>query len=275
VRQSANTHCLRLSLIPVGWRYSKTNGCTLRCVISLDSDDASSSVLCLQSTMPYSATYATYSLTCQGSAAVHRRARQYGRHGSRSNPSPSITCNRVYSSFPRCSPLPASRRLAALVRRARRTSAEMPALETDLLNPDPAVEAQKHKLKRLVQSPNSFFMDVKCPGCYTMCVSRLSSICVTFCFARRCMNCCRKATARCRSPLLLTSCTDCFSPVLATVGPLSCLVIACALLNSFPQHDCLLARTNSGGMWRVRNGALPADWRTGPAHRGLLLSQEA
>jgi len=42
------------------------------------------------------------------------------------------------------------------------------ALECDLLHPDPAVEAKKHKLKRLVQSPNSFFMDVKCPGCFTM-----------------------------------------------------------------------------------------------------------
>merc|ERR1712137_1492959 len=38
----------------------------------------------------------------------------------------------------------------------------------DLLNPDPLKEAQKHKLKRLVQSPNSFFMDVKCPGCYNI-----------------------------------------------------------------------------------------------------------
>merc|ERR1711998_576150 len=38
----------------------------------------------------------------------------------------------------------------------------------DLLNPDPLQEAQKHKLKRLVQSPNSFFMDVKCPGCYNI-----------------------------------------------------------------------------------------------------------
>ncbi|KAK7800088.1 hypothetical protein U0070_002429 [Myodes glareolus] len=27
-------------------------------------------------------------------------------------------------------------------------------------------EKRKHKKKRLVQSPNSFFMDVKCPGCY-------------------------------------------------------------------------------------------------------------
>ncbi|KTW31348.1 40S ribosomal protein S27 [Pneumocystis jirovecii RU7] len=41
-------------------------------------------------------------------------------------------------------------------------------LAVDLLNPIPAVEAQKHKLKRLVQSPNSFFMDVKCPGCFNI-----------------------------------------------------------------------------------------------------------
>ena len=40
--------------------------------------------------------------------------------------------------------------------------------ETDLLHPLPSVEAQKHKLKRLVQTPNSFFMDVKCPGCFHM-----------------------------------------------------------------------------------------------------------
>ena len=34
----------------------------------------------------------------------------------------------------------------------------------DLLHPTPEEEKKKHKLKRLVQSPNSFFMDVKCPG---------------------------------------------------------------------------------------------------------------
>nr|CAD2137289.1 unnamed protein product [Meloidogyne enterolobii] len=39
-------------------------------------------------------------------------------------------------------------------------------LAVDLLHPDPVKEQQKHKLKRLVQHPNSFFMDVKCPGCY-------------------------------------------------------------------------------------------------------------
>jgi len=35
----------------------------------------------------------------------------------------------------------------------------------DLLNPSKEELARTHKLKRLVQSPNSFFMDVKCPNC--------------------------------------------------------------------------------------------------------------
>uniref|UniRef100_A0A8C6BH88 40S ribosomal protein S27 n=1 Tax=Monodon monoceros TaxID=40151 RepID=A0A8C6BH88_MONMO len=38
-------------------------------------------------------------------------------------------------------------------------------LAKDLLHPSPE-EKRKHKKKRLVQSPNSYFMDVKCPGCY-------------------------------------------------------------------------------------------------------------
>ncbi|KAJ2996603.1 40S ribosomal protein S27 [Globomyces sp. JEL0801] len=38
-------------------------------------------------------------------------------------------------------------------------------LAVDLLNPLEATERSSHKLKRLVQSPNSFFMDVKCSGC--------------------------------------------------------------------------------------------------------------
>jgi small subunit ribosomal protein S27e len=37
-------------------------------------------------------------------------------------------------------------------------------LAVDLLNPLPESEKRSHKLKRLVQSPNSYFMDVKCPG---------------------------------------------------------------------------------------------------------------
>jgi len=35
----------------------------------------------------------------------------------------------------------------------------------DLLNPPPQETSRTHKLKRLIPAPNSFFMDVKCPGC--------------------------------------------------------------------------------------------------------------
>uniref|UniRef100_A0A8C8HWH2 40S ribosomal protein S27 n=1 Tax=Oncorhynchus tshawytscha TaxID=74940 RepID=A0A8C8HWH2_ONCTS len=39
-------------------------------------------------------------------------------------------------------------------------------LTKDLMHPTLEAERQRHKKKRLVQSPNSYFMDVKCPGCY-------------------------------------------------------------------------------------------------------------
>ncbi|MEQ2197637.1 40S ribosomal protein S27 [Xenoophorus captivus] len=39
-------------------------------------------------------------------------------------------------------------------------------LAKDLLHCSPEEEKRRHKKKRLVQSPNSYFMDVKCPGCY-------------------------------------------------------------------------------------------------------------
>mmetsp|Transcript_17206 Transcript_17206/g.21165 ORF Transcript_17206/g.21165 Transcript_17206/m.21165 type:complete len:82 (+) Transcript_17206:114-359(+) len=38
----------------------------------------------------------------------------------------------------------------------------------DLLNPTKKSEKRKYKTKRLVQAPNSYFMDVKCPGCFTI-----------------------------------------------------------------------------------------------------------
>ncbi|KIO15974.1 hypothetical protein M407DRAFT_86563, partial [Tulasnella calospora MUT 4182] len=38
----------------------------------------------------------------------------------------------------------------------------------DLLNPSAAQTKRTHKLKRLVQEPNSYFMDVKCPGCFAI-----------------------------------------------------------------------------------------------------------
>ncbi|KAF4095250.1 40S ribosomal protein S27-like isoform X1 [Onychostoma macrolepis] len=39
-------------------------------------------------------------------------------------------------------------------------------LAKDLLSLSFDFERRQHKKKRLVQSPNSYFMDVKCPGCY-------------------------------------------------------------------------------------------------------------
>lgn len=39
-------------------------------------------------------------------------------------------------------------------------------MPVDILHPSKADELKTHKLKRLIQSPNSFFMDVKCPGCF-------------------------------------------------------------------------------------------------------------
>ena len=40
------------------------------------------------------------------------------------------------------------------------------ALAVDLLNRPAEVQARTHKLKKVVPEPNSFFMDVKCPGCF-------------------------------------------------------------------------------------------------------------
>ena len=35
-------------------------------------------------------------------------------------------------------------------------------MDIDLLNPSKDLEKSQHKLKKLIQAPNSFFMDVKC-----------------------------------------------------------------------------------------------------------------
>jgi len=47
--------------------------------------------------------------------------------------------------------------------------AQVLSSDIDLLHPPVDLEKQKNKRKRLVQSPNSFFMDVKCQGCFQMC----------------------------------------------------------------------------------------------------------
>ncbi|KXS10661.1 40S ribosomal protein-like protein S27-1 [Gonapodya prolifera JEL478] len=63
-------------------------------------------------------------------------------------------------------------------------------LSEDLLNPTIAAEKGKHKLKRLVQTPNSYFMDVKCPQCFT--------ISILFSHAQTVVPCPRCATVLCQ-----------------------------------------------------------------------------
>lgn len=62
-------------------------------------------------------------------------------------------------------PASASDAESAFVSRWRELTLVCRKMVKDLLHPSSAEEKRKHKLKRLVQSPNSFFMDVKCPGC--------------------------------------------------------------------------------------------------------------
>jgi len=52
--------------------------------------------------------------------------------------------------------------------KTRQSNTVKMVLAVDLLNPTPQAEARKHKLKMLVPGPRSFFMDVKCPGCFTI-----------------------------------------------------------------------------------------------------------
>ncbi|XP_072868096.1 small ribosomal subunit protein eS27-like [Chlorocebus sabaeus] len=50
--------------------------------------------------------------------------------------------------------------------RQGRPTHENMSLAKDLLHPSPEAEKRKHKKKPLVQSPNSYFMDMKSPGCH-------------------------------------------------------------------------------------------------------------
>merc|ERR1711865_268460 len=54
-------------------------------------------------------------------------------------------------------------------------------IDHDLLHPPAVFEKAQHKLKRLVQAPNSFFMDVKCPGCFQITTMFSHAGTVVFC----------------------------------------------------------------------------------------------
>lgn len=54
-------------------------------------------------------------------------------------------------------------------------------MDTDLLYPR---AAGTHKKKRLVQGPNSYFIDIKCPSCYILTTTFSHAQC-----SIRCANC--------------------------------------------------------------------------------------
>uniref|UniRef100_A0AAZ3RBR9 40S ribosomal protein S27-like n=1 Tax=Oncorhynchus tshawytscha TaxID=74940 RepID=A0AAZ3RBR9_ONCTS len=63
-------------------------------------------------------------------------------------------------------------------------------LAKDLLHPSPEEEKRSHKKKRLVQSPNSYFMDVKCPeGQHPRVASSLLTSRLVFCRMLQDHNC--------------------------------------------------------------------------------------
>lgn len=71
------------------------------------------------------------------------------------------TCDRI------CLPLDRTNNIFLAIFQQLILFCRMP-LARDFLHPSPIEEKRKHKLKRLVQKPNSYFMDVKCPGCYAI-----------------------------------------------------------------------------------------------------------
>jgi len=67
----------------------------------------------------------------------------------------------------------------------------------DLLYPSQADEKKKHKLKRLIQAPNSFFMDVKCSGCFHITTVFSHAQSVVFC-AGCSQTLCQPTGGKCR-----------------------------------------------------------------------------
>ncbi|MBN3278819.1 RS272 protein, partial [Polyodon spathula] len=104
------------------------------------------------------------------------------------------------------------------------------------MHPLAEVERRKHKKKRLVQRPNSYFMDVKCPGCY-----RITTV---FSHAQRVVPCggcsyvlCQPKGGKCRltegkksSLRTVLCCIALHCIVLCSTGP---LIVVCFLSGSF------------------------------------------
>lgn len=136
------------------------------------------SVLSLVAARPHSSWQAGWNSPLDGSASASRTALPGGRSPWRGWDGRLWGCGDG-----RCGPLGAGAVLGGPLHRESWPSTALarfafhclfafsvpqPKTLVDLLHPEPAAEKRKHKLKRLVQAPNSFFMDVRCPGCFSM-----------------------------------------------------------------------------------------------------------
>ncbi|KAH9176988.1 ribosomal protein S27-domain-containing protein [Lactarius sanguifluus] len=97
-------------------------------------------------------------------------------------------------------------------------------LAIDLLNPSAEAESKRHKLKRLVQSPNSYFMDVKCPGCF--------SISTVFSHAQTVVICNSCSSVLCQPTGGRARLTEAH-----TVGRTECAMYPPYLLSALPSHS--------------------------------------
>ena len=89
-----------------------------------------------------------------------------------------------------------------------------------------------HKLKRLVQKPNSFFMDVKCPGCFQ--ITTMFSHAATVVFCASCATVLCQVTLRVQMRVRFLSCSR-PSP------SLPCILLCLSLLSVYPTRSATYA----------------------------------
>lgn len=129
-------------------------------------------------------------------------------------------------------------------------------LAKDLLHPSPEEEKRRHKKKRLVQSPNSYFMDVKCPGTvfFHMQIYLISHRSVpSFVIVWHLSTSAREVSVK-------FWCQCC--------NWLSCLVFSRLLQD----HNSFQPRSDSRAVCWLFNSPVSAHWRQSTSHRGSVLT---
>lgn len=110
-----------------------------------------------------------------------------------------------------------------------------------MLHPSPEEEKRRHKKKRLVQSPNSYFMDVKCPGMFFFLQLALGDMGL-----RRVHSSTLKGRCQCYS---------CFF---------------CPFFRLLQNHNSVQPCSDSCALCWLFNGPVSAHWRQSTSHRGSV-----